>query len=387
MDTESLMADADAPRPGRILVADDEPEPLRATARILRYEGYEVITADSGDRAAAAIAEMDFDVIVSDISMPGMTGIELLQFVRKHDAEIPVVLITGAPAVETAVQALDHGAYKYLMKPVKPKHLEEVVKQAVRMRRMARLRREAAELGAAVDPNLKESFKSAMESLWMAYQPIVTRSGELFGYEALLRTEEPSLSHPEAVIDAAQQLRRMNDLGRLVRQLAAEPMLHDTSSAALFVNLHPNDLEDDTLIDADAKLSTIASRVVLEVTERASVRSVKNLRKRVLQLRELGFRIAVDDLGAGYAGLTSFALLEPEIVKVDMSLVRDVDTSPVKQRLFASITSLCKEMNITVVGEGVETLAERDTLLELGCDLFQGYYISKPNKPFPPIRW
>lgn len=70
-----------------------------------------------------------------------------------------------------------------------------------------------------------------------------------------------------------------------------------------------------------------------------------------------------------------------------MTLVRDVDQLEVKQRLIASITSLCSEMGIMVVGEGVETEAERDTLLELGCDLFQGYYIAKPGPAFPDRQW
>jgi EAL domain-containing protein (putative c-di-GMP-specific phosphodiesterase class I) len=126
---------------------------------------------------------------------------------------------------------------------------------------------------------------------------------------------------------------------------------------------------------------------VLEITERASIDSIQDLRQRVARLRETGYRIAIDDLGAGYAGLTSFALLEPEIVKIDMTLVRDVDRLEVKQRLIASITSLCTEMGILVVGEGVETQAERDTLIQLGCDLFQGYFIAKPGPAFPKRNW
>ncbi len=97
------------------------------------------------------------------------------------------------------------------------------------------------------------------------------------------------------------------------------------------------------------------------------------------QLRELGFRIAVDDLGAGYAGLSSFALLEPDIVKLDMTLVRDVDRSSVKQKLVASMASLCRDMGLLTVAEGVETQAERDTLIHLGCDLLQGFYFARPT--------
>jgi EAL domain-containing protein (putative c-di-GMP-specific phosphodiesterase class I) len=125
----------------------------------------------------------------------------------------------------------------------------------------------------------------------------------------------------------------------------------------------------------------IAPRVVLEITERASLSDVKDLRARLNTLRDLGFRIAIDDLGAGYAALTSFPLLEPDIVKIDMSLVRDIDSQPMKRKLVKSMTSLCREMKIDVVGEGVETNQEREVLVDLGCDLLQGYLIARPAQP------
>jgi EAL domain-containing protein (putative c-di-GMP-specific phosphodiesterase class I) len=92
-------------------------------------------------------------------------------------------------------------------------------------------------------------------------------------------------------------------------------------------------------------------------------------------------------MGAGYAGLTSFALLEPEVVKLDMSLVRDVHQSPTKQKVIRSMTSLCKELGMLVVAEGVETPAERDMLIELDCDLLQGFLFARPGRPFPEVQW
>ena len=86
-------------------------------------------------------------------------------------------------------------------------------------------------------------------------------------------------------------------------------------------------IDDHELFSPAAPLSRIASRVVLEITERASLDELGDVAPRLAQLRGLGFRIAIDDLGAGYAGLTSFAQLEPEVVKVDMSLVRGIDSS------------------------------------------------------------
>ena len=369
-----------------VLVVDDEEEPLRATARLLRRAGYRIDTATDGASAARAVAEGRYDAIVSDIAMPGMNGIQLLQHVRERDAETPVILITGAPRFETAVQALEHGAYKYLVKPVEPDRLEAEVERAVQLARMAEFRREALRIATGSDlPNLIESFREAQRSLWVAFQPIVDKSGELFGYEALMRTRSDAHPNPGAMLDAAERLGRINELGHTVRLRAAESLAGRSEGGTLFINLHPEELRNDALLDGP--LADFARSVVLEVTERANLAPLPDLRKRIASLRSAGYRIAVDDLGAGYAGLNSFALLEPDIVKVDMTLVRDIHRTAVKQRLVQSIISLCHDMDIVVVGEGVETLEERDQLVALGCDLLQGYLIGRPGPPFPAVHW
>ena len=126
--------------------------------------------------------------------------------------------------------------------------------------------------------------------------------------------------------------------------------------------------------------------MVLEITERAALDRIHELQSRVTRLRALGYRIAIDDLGAGYAGLTSFAQLEPEVVKVDMSLMRGIDSSPMKQKLVRSIVALCTELGIQLVAEGIETPAERDALISLGGDLCQGYLFARPGPRLPRSR-
>jgi EAL domain-containing protein (putative c-di-GMP-specific phosphodiesterase class I) len=256
-------------------------------------------------------------------------------------------------------------------------------------------RAEPSSHGAPRAPRLKgsdlaalhASFDRALSSLWMAYQPIVrARTGSLFGYEALLRSDDPALPDPGAFLDAAERLGRVYDVGRAVRRKASHSMSRVASPALLFVNLHAIELNDETLTSLSAPLTAIASRVVLEITERASLESIDDVPSRVARLRELGFRIAIDDLGAGYSGLTSVARLEPEFVKLDMSLVRDVHKSPVKRKLVRSMTTLFKDMGITVVAEGIEVVEERDTLVELGCDLLQGYLVARPARAFPEVR-
>ena len=383
-----------APPRVKVLLVDDEPELLRGTSRLLGQAGYDVATAGDGVTAANLISRGGFDVVLSDISMPDMTGLELLAIARDLDLDVPIIMVTGAPTVKTAIEALQYGAVEYLMKPVELPVLKRAIDKAARLHAMARMKREAmallgtARAQAGDRAALSAGFDRALASLWMAYQPIVdARDKTLFGYEALVRTSEPSIPHPGALLDAAERLERLDELGRVIRSTSAAPIAVEPQRGALFVNLHARDLVDDTLFQPDSPLSKVASRVVLEITERASLDGVKDVRSRVATLRSLGFRIAIDDLGAGYAGLTSFAMLEPEIVKLDMSLIRDVHKDSTKQKLVRSMTALCKDMGMSVVAEGVENVEERDAVIDLGCDLLQGYLFAKPGRAFPEFTW
>jgi EAL domain-containing protein (putative c-di-GMP-specific phosphodiesterase class I)/CheY-like chemotaxis protein len=384
----------DAPSRGLILLVDDEPAIARAYSRTLGTAGFTVVTAADGKEAVAASRDRSFDVIISDIAMPEMDGIELLRHIREHDLDVPFVIMTGGPAVDSAARAMEYGALRYLIKPVEPGDLEQVVARAVRLHQMAKIKREALEMFRLEGKHLgdRASLEArlgrAMETLWIAYQPIVSWSRRsVFAYEALVRNEEPTLRSPPDLFEAAERLGRLQDLGRAVRDRVARTLDEQPMSALLFINLHAMELDDDSLISAAAPLSRHAQRVVLEVTERAPLEKIRDVTARVAQLRGLGYRIAVDDLGAGYAGLTSFAHLEPEVVKVDMSLIRGIDRSPMKQKLLRSIVSLCRELGIEIIAEGVETIDEREALVDVGGDLCQGYLFARPDKPWTEIKF
>lgn len=377
-----------------MLIAEDEPGLLRAYARALTSIGYTVDQASNGQEASDLIGVHDYDVILSDISMPGMTGLELLRAVRARDLDVPVVLMTGGPALETALQAVEYGATRYLLKPIEPKTLREVVAHAARLREMARLKRQALALlgtqakGVGDRAGLESSLGRALETLWIAFQPIVSWSDRrVIAYEALVRSEEKNLPHPGALFDAAERLGRLHELGRAIRDRVAATLAESPPALQLYVNLHTLDLTDDMLFQRTAPLSAFAGRIVLEITERASLEEVRDVRGCVSRLREMGFKIALDDLGAGYAGLTSFATLEPEVVKLDMSLVRGIDREPTRQRLVRSMVALCREQGMLVIAEGIETVAERDMVLSLGCDLLQGFLFARPGRPFPEVTW
>jgi EAL domain-containing protein (putative c-di-GMP-specific phosphodiesterase class I)/ActR/RegA family two-component response regulator len=314
---------------GKVLVADDDPDLLRAYARVLLSAGHQVTAAPNGAAAIEHFRQQPFDVVVSDVAMPGMDGLQLLRAIREHDLDVPVLLITAGPSLETAVQALEHGAFRYLQKPVPFDVLVGLVGNAIALSRVAKLKRQVLEESGALArqigdrAGLQVKFQAALEKLWMAYQPIVHWSRRrTYAHEALVRSNEPTLPHPGALFDAAERLGEVITLGRTIRQRTVGPMAQ--TDLLLFVNLSTPELEDEELYSVSSPLAPLASRTVLEITERASLDAINDVRGRVAALRRMGFRIALDDIGAGYAGLSSFAALEPDVVKLDMSLVRDV---------------------------------------------------------------
>ncbi len=234
---------------------------------------------------------------------------------------------------------------------------------------------------------LEGKFEKCLAGIAMHFQPIVVASDlSLFAYESLLRSSDRSLPHPGAILDAAEQLERVTKLGRIVRQRVAQVFAAAPPVRGLvFVNLHALDLFDKALSSPFSPLTKIAHRVVLEITERNSLDDMRDVRYRIAELRELGFRVAIDDLGGGHARMNLLTPLDCDFVKLDMSLVRDCDSHPMKQRLIASIVELCRDQGMKVIGEGVETAAEAATLVSLGTDLLQGYLLGKPGLPWVEV--
>lgn len=391
----SMRSAAATVRPGgqeqaaRVLVVDDEQSVRQVMVRMLSNAGYRVSAANDGEEALALIAREPVDLIVTDLAMPKADGMTVLRTVRERDQELPVVLVAGAPTTESAIRAVRYRATEYLTKPLEPDSFLEAVRRALQMNQLAALRREAMELSQSQNRNVAElrelngKFERTLSGVYMVYQPIVSWSRRAaFGYEALVRSTEKALPHPGAIFEAAEKLERTADIGKVIRNVCGGPMKDADAGCMLFVNLHSRDLLDDTLFDPKAPLTEWAERTVLELTERAAIDGISDIAERIARLRSLGYRIAVDDIGAGYSGLNSFATVQPDFVKLDITLVRGLDNDPVRRRLVRLLSELCSDLGIFVVAEGVETVGERDALVELGIDLLQGYLFARPAAPF-----
>jgi EAL domain-containing protein (putative c-di-GMP-specific phosphodiesterase class I) len=367
------------------LIVDDEPQVCADLTNMLSGTEYDIVCTDSGLDAKQRLSEQDFDVVVSNVQIPGLNGIELLRAVREHHLDLPVILISGAPDLTSAMQAVEYGALRYLEKPVARQAFRDVVARAVKLHDLARLkRRSLAALGlpsrfAADVAGMHRQFDRALSTLRMEFQPIVRHAdARPWAYEALVRPRDETLSNPSVLLDAAERLDQITLLGRVIRGHVACEIPSFFDHELLFVNIHPRELEDDALYAPREPLSRHAHRVVLEITERSRLDDVPQLDQRIARLRDMGYRIALDDLGAGYAGLSSLMHLTPEFVKLDMSLTRDIDRHAVKRTLVESMIKACRDMGIQVVCEGVETEAEREVLQSLGADLMQGFLFGRP---------
>jgi len=362
---------------------DDDHDVRFVIADSLRKAGFKVEEAETGEIALEKLSGGP-EAVISDISMPGLTGVEMLRMIRARDLDIPVVLLTGRPSLETAIEAVEGGALRYLRKPAATAEIVETMDQAVRLGRLARWRREALAITRPKSQfigdraSMEIAFEEALTGLWLAAQPIVgSKDGVVFGVELLARSISTRFTSVTMLVEAAEKLGRVISLGRRVRQVAAT--IDVPADQAIFINLHSLEFDDEELYSENNPLRRLGSRIILEVTERHSIDQVKDLKEKVALLRDLGFWIAVDDMGAGYAGLNSFAALRPDIVKLDMAIVRGIDQDPYRRTLVRSMNAMCRDFGIPLVAEGVETEAERTVLVDLGCEFIQGFLCGKPQ--------
>ncbi len=376
----------------RVLLIDDDDTFRQSSARVLEGAGFRVRQAASWPEARPLLDD-SIDVLLCDIVMPDYTGLDVLAQVSNSHPSLPVVLITGLPSLDTAIRALDLGAFRYLVKPFPPKKLLSMLDHAANLRDLARAQKNylaTTDMNRLVKAHNRQNqvFSKAVESIHLAFQPIVSWSRHTTAaYEALLRCPHPDFSNPEILVEAADRLNRVTELGRIVRRSTVEAIPRAPTDTLIFINVYPQELWDPDLLSPTAGLLGYAERIVLEITERQALKNDTALKDRVGVLREKGYRIAIDDLGTGYSSLSVFTVVEPDIVKLDISLVRNLDTTPVKQKLVRSVVSLCKEMGIQTVAEGIETPGECKAAVELGCDLLQGFLFARPAALFVSPCW
>jgi EAL domain-containing protein (putative c-di-GMP-specific phosphodiesterase class I) len=225
--------------------------------------------------------------------------------------------------------------------------------------------------------DLRSSLRERL--VYVDYHPIVEATTQkIFGYEALARGVMRSLRSPEVMFEVAAEADLLWELSRLCRARAIEEMpVRLQHGELLFLNVDPHDFADPEFSETALGVED-PRRVVIEITERTAIKDYPKFRERLRAFREIGFRFAVDDAGSGYAGLGSIANLEPNFIKLDMSLINCIDTNFIKQNLVETMVRFANDQGAMVIAEGVERAEEFETVKSLGVHLVQGFFLHRP---------
>lgn len=368
-----------------MLVVDDDPRILSAISSVVRRAGYEVQTATDVAQGLMAAEACAFDAAIVDYNLADDTGLAVLWRLRNLQPDCARILCTGRDDLSAFLDAVNQGEVsKIVRKPFRVPELLSHLNEAVQTRRRrGRLGTgQSAEVALAERRAIEELLQG--ELLKMAIQPIVHRDSTdvAWFYECLMRPQHALLSNPMELLGAGERHGEIVSVSNLALDKALMVLDKIPDEVGLFVNLHPAQLgQTEELMHRLRRVQDQAHRIVLEITERSRLHDIDGWDESIRLAGEMGFGIAVDDLGAGYSSLAILADLRPQFIKLDMSLVRNIDAEPRKQRLVQLMVTFGDATDAGVIAEGVETAEEEAALRDCGIQLFQGYFFGRPTIP------
>lgn len=216
----------------------------------------------------------------------------------------------------------------------------------------------------------------------VVFQPLVDlRSHTIFAYEALVRSNSPHWESPPALFTEAIRGQCCGALGRVIRELAVD----GCPDHPLFLNIHPNEFDEGWLVQPDDPIFRHGQQIYLEITESVPLSHFALCNSVLREVRSKGARLAVDDLGAGYSNLKYIADLNPEVVKLDRSLVTNLAEDTRLRKVVTHMVRLCEDLGAKVVAEGIETADEAQAAEDAGAHFGQGYFYARPGFPPPTL--
>ncbi|MBU3185825.1 EAL domain-containing protein [Clostridium estertheticum] len=218
------------------------------------------------------------------------------------------------------------------------------------------------------------------------FQPIISmQTGEVIGYEALTRGPKDSkYINPEILFESAKTHDLLWDLEITCRKNAIKTFSTHNSDKFLFVNIDPAVLKDDHFIkgftkELLAKYNISPTSLIFEITEKTSIDCYKNFSEVIDYYKNQGYKIAIDDVGTGYSGLTTIAKTRPNYIKMDMSLITNVTRDNFKKAIIKSFVDFANSTNTKIIAEGIEDVNDLYTLIEIGVHYGQGFLINRPD--------
>ncbi|MEZ0328597.1 MAG: EAL domain-containing protein [Dissulfuribacterales bacterium] len=226
------------------------------------------------------------------------------------------------------------------------------------------------------------------QSIVTYFQPIFdVKSGDIYAYECLSRgiREDGTIMPPNIMFESAKKTEMLFNLDRQCRLISLTNAKRKGITKNLFINFMPTAIYNpefclrDTLKTAK-ELDYDFNKIIFEVVETEHVENIEHLKTIFDYYLEIGFRVALDDVGAGYSSLNMLAVLKPNFIKIDMELIRNIHNDSAKRAIVSSLCSISKEIGVITLAEGIETLEEFNVIKELGVELAQGYLLGKPSK-------
>lgn len=228
-----------------------------------------------------------------------------------------------------------------------------------------------------------------LKKIKTVYQPIVEiGSKRITGYEALTRSlDENFFSDPASLFSMARQASRIKELDKLCVDSALKMGQGLEKDKKLFLNLNHETLLDSKLMKTLFSEKGVIGfkNIVIEITEQSILRSFEKMREALLELKEQGVSVAIDDVGGGAVSLRDVAMLKPDYIKFDRSLIRQIDTNITKQQIVLSMILFANGIQAKTTAEGIETREELETVTMCGVSLVQGYFLARPGPPFPVL--
>jgi EAL domain-containing protein (putative c-di-GMP-specific phosphodiesterase class I)/DNA-binding response OmpR family regulator len=380
-----------------VLVAEDDPSFRAALGEVVSGDPELRLVASAADAAEAIVlAERERpDVALIDVRMPAGGGVRATEVIRAHNADTQVIALTAHTDPSVVMEMLRAGAVGYVVKGAPMRDIlaaihgcmrgEATLPGAVARNVVTELagRLERQRLFEAEFDRREERIRTALNGgrPIAVFQPVVRlEDGGVVGVEALARFDTGLIESPLAWFEEADtvDLRVELELASVRAAMQAAAELDDDLWVS--VNLSPRTaLATDRLLDALGIVRL--DRIVVEITEQAEVEDYDELNGVLRSLREAGVRIAVDDAGAGYASLRHILRLEPDMIKLDKSLVRGIHGDRARRALASALISFAAEIGATIVAEGIETAAELASLRHLGVTYGQGYHLARPHRP------
>ena len=378
----------------KVLVADDE-ETVRDVLEALLGSEPEIdmIGAAADTEAAIELACKTLpDVALVDVHMPGGGGTRATREILRRSPPTKVVALSAHEDVSTVLTMLRAGAVGYVVKGDSTDEILSAIHRTVEGKTSVP-ERLAVPVASALLEHIqgrrdaartrqlqRERVVRAIEdrAFRIVFQPIFDlERGDVVGMEALARFSDLPERPPNVWIAEAEAVGMLLDLELALAKAALDQLEALPSDTYLSLNLSP-----ETAVSERARGLLEAadpSRIVLELTEHSPVADYDGLRESLSGLRERGVRLAIDDAGAGFASLRHIVRLDPDIIKLDITLTRRIDKDPVRQALAVALVSFANRVGATVVAEGVETEPQLQALRLAGIRFAQGFLLGPPG--------